>query len=247
MYKLIRLIGKGEKSEVWLADRIAGGQVAVKFRPRDSGEKLAELELAGLDCIRNLRHPNLLQIHGFFKDQKGSYFIWELADRTLLDYVEEARDKKIPLARQHLTAFIHQTANCLDFLHENNLVHGWVKPQHILLFGQIPKLSDFTLTHPTDGRAPDMLKVCVKPPYLPPECQEGRTSIHSDQYALASTYACLRSNNSDFCSEPSVSLIGAFPKKEQEVILKAWSKNPNNRFPTCLDFATQLEQASGDN
>ncbi|TWT94190.1 protein kinase domain-containing protein [Neorhodopirellula pilleata] len=69
-YRLVRRLGNGFSGEVWAARGAGGTSVAVKIveLSKIGGRK----ELQALRTIRNVRHPNLCEIHAFWvKDAEG--------------------------------------------------------------------------------------------------------------------------------------------------------------------------------
>jgi serine/threonine protein kinase len=241
--RLVSLISKSEKGEVWRGEHPLAGKVAVKSFQKGINEEYTKAEFEALDLLKNLRHPHLLQIHALFEHENKRFLVFELADGSLLDRWMQYKREVNELPVTDLLSYVRQVAECLDFLHDNKLVHGWVNPRHILLKGQSAKLADFILMHKLGGSVSPLLKASLKPPFLPHEIQEGNTSIHSDQYALASSYACLRAGQPQFDSTPPGNLLETVGKEETEVLLRAWSADPQRRFGNCTDFARELGNA----
>src|ERR1700748_1088751 len=140
-YTILRLLGRGGMSEVYLAQHprlprrdalkiLLGGTAADSgFRERFH----REAELAA-----SLWHPNIVQVHdrGEFDGQ-----LW-----IAMDYVEGAdaaqllRDRHpAGMPTDEACAIITAVAGALDYAHQRGLLHRDVKPANILL------------TDPTDG------------------------------------------------------------------------------------------------
>jgi hypothetical protein len=77
-------------------------------------------------------------------------------------------------------------------------------------------------------------------------------SVHSDQYSFAATWYEMRTGNRVFpgTSIPEVALqhmsgapeLSKVPEAEQKVLLRALSKEPNERFPSCAEFVQGLRE-----
>jgi hypothetical protein len=94
------------------------------------------------------------------------------------------------------------------------------------------------------------------PAYMAPEVWRGKASKYSDQYSLAYAYAELRLGHRAFASTDIASTmhdhldstpnLEALPEAEKLVLLKALAKQPEARFPTCVEFVRALEAATRD-
>ena len=88
--------------------------------------------------------------------------------------------------------------------------------------------------------------------YMAPEVWGGHANAMSDQYSLAYSYAELRLGRRPFTHTDFASLmfdhmqrspdLAPMSDDEQRVVLQALAKSPENRFPTCVDFARALER-----
>jgi hypothetical protein len=91
------------------------------------------------------------------------------------------------------------------------------------------------------------------PLYMPPETWEDKTHVNGDQYSLAATFFELRTGrrlyedtalpalmHSHLHVKPKLDPLG---QDEQQVLLKALSKNPEDRYPDCQTFVNALVRA----
>jgi serine/threonine protein kinase len=213
-FKLIRLLGIGGESEVWLAYDEPGDQPA--GRPRRVAVKLfhdnAEIPPhadwpACYDAIKGVCNPVMARVfdvfsgpgphprdksHGNAAGQRR-YLVMEYVDGpTLFDWLVDH-----PGAAFHERMEILRTlAYGLDRLHAGvtgpgPMVHGDVKPENIKLAGGGDvKLVDFGLTAGYPSRSDTRIGVTF--PYAAPELYTGgRATIFTDRYAFAVTATCL--------------------------------------------------------
>src|SRR5262249_47867798 len=90
--------------------------------------------------------------------------------------------------------------------------------------------------------------------YMAPERFSGKFNKFSDQYSLAITYIELRTGHRPFharenmyeamldatSGEPDLSKLDV---NEQPIVRRALAKNPEDRFPNCIEFVDALESA----
>ena len=254
-YSLLERIGSGSFGEVWRALAPGGIPCAVKVLTRPVDHETAQRELESLEIIKNIRHPFLLQTQTFSVSEERLYIIMELADGSLRSRLKECRKEGLngsPL--KELIPYFQESAEALDFLHSKKIQHRDVKPDNILLLERHVKVADFGLAKLQGERSLVTATSSGTPAYMAPEVWSGKFSEHSDQYALAFTYAELRLDRRVF---PGVSLpemmndhlnttpdLEPTPEAEKEVVLRAMSKDPAKRFPSCKEFVQALDLAT---
>jgi serine/threonine protein kinase len=254
-YKLIKCIGSGGFGEVWRAAAPGGIPAAVKFIFRPIDHEEPQSELRSLELVKRLRHLHLLQTQAYWQLEDRLLVIMELADGNLRDRLQVCKAAAQPgLPVPELLTYFRETAEALDYLHSERVLHGNVKPNNILSVGRHAKVGDFGLARihehteqSTSGSGSGT------PEYMAPEVWRGQVSEHSDQYALAISYAELRLDRRLFQTRDMaaimfehlgsrINLTGLEPA-EEAVIHQALAKDPHQRYPSCLAFVQALEQA----
>ena len=184
----------------------------------------------------------------------------DLAVKSLLQYWQEFQSQgraNIPVAE--LMRIIRQSAEAIDYLNERDITHRDIKPENILLTKDLKvKVSDFGLAKVLEGSgaAIHQASVGLTLAYAAPELFDNRVSRWTDQYALALTYYRLRTGNFPFPNdfgprqmmmahtEGRLEFAGVRPEEER-VLRKATSREPLERYPTCLAMVEDLEHAHG--
>jgi serine/threonine protein kinase len=264
-YRLRRLRGRGGFAEVWEADS-PSGPVALKFMP-SSNAGTTSREVRALGSILTLDHPYLVKTHHVWSVPGYIVIAMELAEATLLYHNDLGQHIDPPQLCLHLW----QVAEGLDYLNARQHVregrkvgfqHGDVKPNNILLFAGVAKLTDYGLAAPTHGPLTPCHRHGTRD-YAAPEIYQGYLTDTSDQYSLAVTYHVLRTGVFPFppvppdgsghhqplaaaksANRPPPDLSLLLPA-EQPVLSRALAVIPQARFPTCRDLMRALLRAHG--
>jgi serine/threonine protein kinase, bacterial len=265
-YTILRLLGRGGMSEVYLAQHPRlPRRDALKILPEattaDSGFRQRfhrEAELAA-----TLWHPNIVQVHdrGEFDGQ-----LW-----IAMDYVEGAdaaqlmRDRyPAGMPTRDACAVVTAVAGALDYAHQRGLLHRDVKPANILVTDPMHGkrrilLADFGIARYHDdvsGLTDTNFTVGTVTYAAPEQLMGGDIDARADQYALAATAFHLLTGAPPYQHSNPVAVISQhltapLPKlstwrpeltRLDEVLSRALAKNRDDRFEHCNEFAATLTQ-----
>jgi serine/threonine protein kinase/tetratricopeptide (TPR) repeat protein len=193
-YRLLREIGRGGMSVVWLAER-ADGQLK-----RSVALKLAQMALAPAmmgerfsrerDVLAGLSHPHIAQLLDAGVADGQPFIALEFVDGATIDAWCDA--KRLPIERR-LGLFL-QVLSAVAHAHRHLVVHRDLKPSNILVDTQgQAKLLDFGIAKLLGGAAGDtqltqltQLGGCaLTPRYAAPEqVSGGAISTMTDVYSL---------------------------------------------------------------
>jgi serine/threonine protein kinase len=194
----------------------------------------------------------------------------DLATRNLRDYQQKTvRETGSPMPVEELLRYLRQAAEAIDFLNKPEhlpllsstapggestakgpvaIRHCGINPRNLYLFDDVLKIGDFSLAHVVDGTASPIDPANLPPGWVAPEIlQSGVVTPASDQYALAITYCQLRTGKPPFGSYSPPELIegkldlSRLPAAERPIIARAASRNPEERFASCVELITALE------
>ncbi len=258
-YRLIERLGQGGFGEVWKAEAPGGLLKAVKIIHglASSGLDATQVnqELKALQRVKTVRHPYILSLERFDIIDGRLIIVCELADCTLFDHFHECRARGLPgIPRPELLRYLEEAAEALDLMNlQFNLQHLDIKPQNIFLLYNHVKVGDFGLVKDLEGMFAQ-ISSGVTPVYAAPETFEGKVSRFCDQYNLAITFQELLTGQRPYDGTTGRQLmmqhilaapnLEPLPAADQPAVARALSKNPEHRYPTCLDFVYALRRSA---
>jgi serine/threonine protein kinase len=264
-FSIQRLLGAGGMGEVYLAKHPRlPRQDALKILSMDAtnDKEFRARFNREADLAATLWHPHIVGVH-----DRGEYDgrLW-----ISMDYVEgtDARhllEQRYPKGMPYddVVEIVTAVAEALDFAHERRLLHRDVKPANILVTtpsGGARRrvlLTDFGIARETDDTSglTEANMAIGTVTYAAPEQLTSRSiDGRVDQYALAATAYHLLTGTPLFSNSNRAIVVGNHlntpPPKLSEhrpdlarldaVMAKALAKNPDDRYPCCLDFAHAL-------
>jgi len=225
-------------------------------------------------AMSQLTHPNTVKVFVFGElEEDGSlYIVMEMLEGKNLNQAVR-KDGPIPLDRA--IAILIQVCGALQEAHELGIVHRDLKPENIFLAKQggitdYPKVLDFGLAKVTERQMqPGSLiltqegMVFGTPEFMSPEQAQGKTlDARSDIYSLAVILYEVLTGKLPFSAkspmeyiqkhvtEPIITLSERVPDKRfppelDQVLARALSKKPEQRYQTAAEFADALRPFGG--
>ncbi len=190
-YRLVREIGRGGMSRVYLAERADGQfekRAAVKILQQGVyGENARRRFLRERQLLAGLDHPNIVKLLDGGVTEDGRPYLVE-------DYVDGASVTEAARGlswRQRIELFL-RVCEAVQYAHDQGIVHRDLKPSNILTTrGGAPKLVDFGIARLTETGGPGVAAETVTrsqfwtPEYASPEQARGeRAGPASDLYSL---------------------------------------------------------------
>jgi serine/threonine protein kinase len=266
-YRLLEPLGRGGFGEVWKCEVPGGLRKAIKFvrnDPEDFGRRSSlEQELHAFQSIKEVRHPFILSLERVELIAGELLMVMELADANLQDRLAECQEAGQPgVPRDELLGFLLEAAEALDVMNfQHGLQHLDVKPTNLFVVSHHLKVGDFGLVNRLERPADDtsMRENGVTPLYVAPEILCNKIHRNSDQYNLALAYQelltgahpCTGTNPRQVMVQQLAGQLdlAPLPEADRPWVVRALSRDPEQRFPSCMAFVLALlagqEHAAG--
>jgi TonB family protein len=180
-YPLLEWLGGSGTSGTFLTelDGLGSHKAAIKLLP---SSPQSEDRLSGWAAAAKLSHPHLAHIDHFGRAEVNGnscvYIVCDLAEELLSQIIPE-RPLTADEAHQMLTPIL----SALDYLHNNGLAHGHLKPSNILVVENDIRLSSDSLV-PLGRPVPDLLTSDI---HIAPEITADPVSPRADIWSLGIT------------------------------------------------------------
>lgn len=241
------------------------------YPSRDAGRDAARLFQREARAIARLEHPNILPLFSYdevvINGMVLTYIIMPYRPEGSFAHWLQQHTGTGLLPFQDVVFFISQAADALQYAHDNQVIHQDVKPANFLIHphkGNINHpdllLADFGIAKLSSATSGTSQTVRGTPRYMAPEQWSGEPVSATDQYALAVMAYELLTGHSPFSGrseqimyqhlnvqpQPPSTVNPQLSADIDAVILKALTKQPEDRFPSISAFAHALQQAIED-
>ncbi|MBI1174125.1 MAG: protein kinase [Sideroxydans sp.] len=255
-FNIIRELGRGVQGTVYLAqDTQLDRQVAIKTLRAGPSQDAANL-IREAKIASKLQHPNIVTLHDAFVHEDVPYLVYAfIQGQTLAQLLKQ--EKMLPLARSAQIA--SGVLEGLAYAHRQGVMHLDIKPANIMIQdnGQ-SMVMDFGIARAISQRAAQAAEISGTPQYMAPE----RISAHgseprSDLYSVGmmlyemvtgtaaisgdNVYQILHQSAHGKTDAPSSRNLKVDEKLET-IILKAISKQPDERYPDAASMRQALQQ-----
>lgn len=267
-YRLLKLLGKGGMSSVYLAEHVLmRRQCAIKVLPT---KRVNDTSYLGrfhreAQAVASLDHPNIIKAYDVDKETEKDieihFLVMEFVDgRSLQEIIQQDG----PLEFQTAADFIRQSANGLAHAHEAGMVHRDIKPGNLLLDrNQVVKLLDMGLARFFNDADEESLtvahdeKVLGTADYLAPEQALDSHSVdaRADIYSLGCTFYFLLTGHPPFTEGTLAQRLMSHQTKQpppvtddrpdmpqdlEAILTKMMAKKREDRYQKAADVAEAL-------
>ena len=263
-YKLLRLIGTGGMSSVYLAEHVLMKQKrAVKVLPKsrvNDSSYLARFHLEA-QATASLDHPNIVRAYDVDNEGDQHFLVMEYIDGKDMQNIVKQEG---PLPLELACNYIAQTAEGMAYAHANNLIHRDIKPANLLIDDKgIVRILDLGLALYSDGAKASLTiahneNVLGTADYLSPEqaVNSHKVDLRTDIYSLGCTLYFLLTGHPPFTDGTLAQRIAKHqttmpedvrkdrpecPRDLVDICVKMMQKKADKRFQNMQQVAKALE------
>lgn len=268
---LLRKLDHGSMSVVFVAfQQTLKRQIAVKILPKTFlTPKIAEMFHQEAQAAAFLSHPCIIPVYEVGESEDFLYFTMQLVrGKSLSHFLRKARKNVLPSRRmmplKESLKIIVKVLDALDYANGLGIIHRDIKPGNILVedHSQRPIITDFGVARSYESTGKDARVMVGTPTYMPPEqiisgvvdssadvyaagvmlfeMVAGRLPYPAYDTALKLLKIKMRLQDRLFQKKPSETNPAANSALD-DIILKAVAFNKENRYPTCREFAKDIE------
>ncbi|MEO5963652.1 MAG: bifunctional serine/threonine-protein kinase/formylglycine-generating enzyme family protein [Thermomonas sp.] len=254
-YRIVKVIGHGGMSTVYLADQASlGRKVALKVMlPEALADEVSRGRFENeAHTIARLQHPNIVSIHEVGRTADGLPFY-------SMPYLSHGHLAQRDLRgdQPRVAEILRVLLQALDYAHVRGIVHRDVKAENVLFDdNERPQLADFgiALRRGSNPRLTSTGLAVGSTAYMPPEQAKGATvDRRADIYSLGVlTWEMLTGslpyNAGDALSMAMMHVQNPVPrlptalKHWQGLIDKSMGKQPDARFASAQDMLEALDR-----
>jgi len=266
-YRIVARLGRGGMAEVYKAyqpglDRYVGIKV-LHSHLVDDADFIGRFEREAL-AIAKLRHSNIVQALDFDREGDLYFMVMEYIDGpTLKEELKVRRAANKPFSMDEVARIFTALSSAIDYAHSRGMVHRDIKPANVMINqeGQIV-LTDFGIAKIVGAtQFTQTGALAGTPAYMSPEQGQGeRGDERSDIYSMGimlyemvtgavpydadTPFAVIMQHISEPLPLPT-KINPNIPEAVERVLLKAMSKNPDDRYQSAGDMAKDLRDAVG--
>jgi serine/threonine protein kinase len=209
----------------------------------------------------SLDHENIVRVIDFGVEDESYQMVMEFVEGESL---KEVLDRWRPINYDLALAIVHQTCRGLEHAHAKGIVHRDIKPGNLMLTktGTV-KITDFGLAKLTQGSNVNTAadSILGTPLYMSPEQAFGESvDQRSDLFSLGTVLYELLTGRQPFASEnymgviqniihkdipPVRELNPEIPENVESLVMRALSKNREQRFQSARNFRLAVETLLG--
>lgn len=249
-YKILRKLGKGGMSVVYLAvNEKVNKHWAIKEVKKEGVENFETVHqrlLTEADILKRLHHPNLPDIVDIIENEETFLLV--------MDYIEGRQLESIvqeygPQNEETVVNWGKQLCDVLSYLHSQNppIIYRDMKPANVMVQkdGKVVLIDFGTAREFKESQAEDTL--CLGTcGYAAPEQYEGQgqSDIRTDIYCLGVTLYYLLTGHNPICKPYEIYPIRYWNTNLSSglemIILKCTRKNPSKRYQSCEELQQEL-------
>jgi tRNA A-37 threonylcarbamoyl transferase component Bud32 len=258
-YAVGEMIGEGSFAETFVAtDVMLNRRVAIKIlRPELSAHpEYVQRFAREAQAAAAVRHSNVIDVFDFGKDGNLTFLVMEWVSGPCLKRFIHRRRLDVSQA----LAITGEILNGLAAIHAAGIVHRDIKPHNILLSSGTPKVTDFGIARFNGAASATRTGVALgTASYMAPEQARGEAvTPAADIYATGVMLYEMITGRLPFSGNDPIQVLYQhvherpprprllnphIPPYVEEMILRAMSKHPEDRFQSAEEMLDAIDRA----
>ena len=240
-YRAVAPLSAGAMGAVYRAiDLETGQEVALKQSTNPAHDARFEAEARLLSM---LRHPRVVRVLDHFTAPSGQFIVMELVRG--IELAELLKSRGSPgLPVEQCIAYVQQTCEGLQYVHDQQIVHRDVKPQNLILGDKGVVLVDFGIARQIGDEDLDEGTVGIGTArFMAPEVfAGGRVSPRTDVFGVAATLWTLIVGRPPRYADPTrlSTVVPDVTVELERTIGAGLEMIPERRVASCAAFAKAL-------
>ena len=261
-YPVVGAAGRGNMGMVYVGyDPFHNRDVAIKVCKLSPGMEEENARVARKMFFNEahtagvLDHPNITRVLDAGEENGEPYLVMEYVDGATTLESHCKSERLLPVAT--VARAIFECAKALDYAHRRGVIHRDIKPSNLMLNEEgAVKIGDFGVAQLPTEESTYVLGIMGSPLYMSPEqLQDLELSGRTDLYSLGAVMYELLAGQPPFSAGNFSTLVRMIvgenpppldilrpdlPEDVVGIVGRAMVKNPENRYPSGSDFASDL-------
>jgi tetratricopeptide (TPR) repeat protein/tRNA A-37 threonylcarbamoyl transferase component Bud32 len=241
-YRYVKLLGSGGFGKVFLAKEERSENLVAIKQLKNTDKTKQHAIIYEMQMVSRFNHPHIVLYKHHFVQQDLLYIVMEYCPLgSLRDLMGKEK-----ITSTFVWKWMRELTETLQLVHEKEIIHHDIKPDNILFTeNRTIKITDFGVANTGAGTRPYMSPEALK--WDKGSVKDARVDI----YALGVTLLELLTKQNPFIGKSTEEIIElhdlkefgitGLPNWQQEIILKAIAKIPEQRFQSMKDFNEAIQ------
>lgn len=241
-YRYVKLLGSGGFGKVFLAKEERSENLVAIKQLKNTDKTKQHAIIYEMQMVSRFNHPHIVLYKHHFVQQDLLYIVMEYCPLgSLRDLMSKEK-----ITSTFVWKWMRELTETLQLVHEKEIIHHDIKPDNILFTeNRTIKITDFGVANTGAGTRPYMSPEALK--WDKGSVKDARVDI----YALGVTLLELLTKQNPFIGKSTEEIIElhdlkefgitGLPNWQQEIILKAIAKIPEQRFQSMKDFNEAIQ------